>query len=59
MGFGFPWPMMPEIRMYRSGGTPWTIIIDTEGIVVYNQFHIEVEKAVVMINELLGKTRPG
>ncbi len=27
---------------YRSGGTPWTVIIDPDGKVVYNQFHIDV-----------------
>jgi len=38
---------------YRSGGTPWTVIIDPEGIVVYNQFHITQKKAVATIQELI------
>jgi len=40
---------------YRSAGTPWTVIIDREGTIVYNQFHIEVEKAVALIKALLEK----
>ncbi|MCG8635687.1 MAG: hypothetical protein MI863_17760 [Desulfobacterales bacterium] len=40
---------------YRSGGTPWIVIIDPEGIIVYNQFHIDVGQAAEMIRELLEK----
>ena len=41
---------IPEImRNYRSGGTPWTIIIDPSGKVVYNDFHIQVAQAVSLI----------
>lgn len=40
------------MRAYRTGGTPWTIIIDREGIVRYNDFHIEPKRAVRLINEL-------
>jgi len=43
------------MRRYRSGGTPWTVIIDHSGTVVYNQFHIEVEQATVMIQDLIQK----
>ncbi len=38
---------------YRTGGTPWVVIIDTEGTVMYNDFHIEVEKASKMIRALV------
>ena len=38
---------------YRSGGTPWKVVIDPTGRVVYNAFHIEIEKAVFLINRLL------
>jgi hypothetical protein len=41
------------MRNYRSGGTPWTVIIDPEGAVVYNQFHIGVEQATALIKSLL------
>jgi hypothetical protein len=45
---------IPEImRQYRSGGTPWTVIIDPEGGVVYNDFHIQSHQAVALIKRLL------
>ncbi len=40
---------------YRSGGTPWTVIIDPSGRVVFNNFHIEVQPAVDMIELLLSQ----
>jgi hypothetical protein len=47
---------IPQImRKYRSGGTPWAVIIDPAGRVVYNQFHIEVPLAETLIRELLSK----
>jgi len=45
---------IPEImRRYRSGGTPWTVIIDPYGKVVYNHFHLDPPKAVALIEQLL------
>ena len=47
---------IPEImRKYRSGGTPWTVIIDPEGRVVYNQFHIDANPAAELIKVMLSK----
>jgi hypothetical protein len=43
------------MRNYRSGGTPWTVIIDLSGRVVYNNFHIDVKPAVELIEKLLAK----
>lgn len=37
---------------YRSGGTPWTVIIDPDGKVVYNQFHIASHQAIELIKAL-------
>jgi hypothetical protein len=46
----------PEImRNYRSGGTPWTVIIDPEGWVAYNDFHIEAQSATAFIEKLLSQ----
>lgn len=43
----------PDImKKYRSGGTPWTVIIDKEGKVRYNDFHISAEKATRLIQSL-------
>jgi len=45
---------IPDImRKYRSGGTPWTVIIDPAGTVVYNQFHIDANLAAEFIKEML------
>ena len=40
---------------YRSGGTPWTVIIDPDGKVVYNNFHIDVHQAIDLIRSLRHK----
>jgi thiol-disulfide isomerase/thioredoxin len=37
---------------YRNGGTPWVVIIDKEGKVQFNDFHISMPKAVRMIDAL-------
>jgi len=29
---------------YKTGGTPWFVVIDQEGKVAYNDFHIEVDE---------------
>jgi len=45
---------IPDImRKYRSGGTPWTVIIDPAGTVVYNHFHIDANLAAELINTML------
>ena len=47
---------IPEImKDYRSGGTPWTAIIDPQGMVAYNGFHIDTDKAVALMEKLLSK----
>ncbi len=44
---------IPEVmRTYRSGGTPWAVIIDPSGVVAYNGFHIEADQAVSLIQQL-------
>ena len=46
---------IPDImRAYRSGGTPWKVIIDPTGTVVYNAFHIDVDHACALIQQLLA-----
>ena len=46
----------PQIMInYRSGGTPWTVIIDPQGWVAYNHFHIEAQPAAVFIEKLLSQ----
>ncbi len=40
------------MRNYRTGGTPWTIIIDKQGIIRFSNFHLSVDEAVALINKL-------
>ena len=43
----------PLMKKYRTRGTPWTIIIDKEGVVKFNGFHIKPDEAEKVINGLL------
>lgn len=38
------------MRRYRSGGTPWVVIIDPEGRVVFNDFHIDPERFIAFLD---------
>ena len=47
---------VPKImREYRTGGTPWTVIIDPGGRVAYNDFHIKVDRAIQLIEFMAEK----
>lgn len=52
---GTPSERSTVMSRYRTGGTPWTIIIDKNGVVQYNDFHISPEKAFGLIDELKGE----
>ncbi|MFT6302797.1 MAG: thiol-disulfide isomerase/thioredoxin [Pseudomonadales bacterium] len=34
------------MRNYRTGGTPWLILINPAGVVVYNGFHVDARKLI-------------
>ena len=40
------------MRAYRSGGTPWTVIIDKSGVVRFDGFRIEPERALAFVKRL-------
>ena len=40
------------MQHYRTGGTPWTVIIDRDGTVQFNDFHIRPGDAVRLIDRL-------
>ena len=40
---------------YRTGGTPWTVIIDKKGIVRFNEFNIEPTQGKKLIDRLLAE----
>ncbi len=46
------------MQRYRTGGTPWVVIIDKQGIVRFNGFHIRAERARTLIDELRRKPDP-
>ena len=39
---------------FKTRGTPWTVIIGKDGVVKFNDFHIQPDKAVELINKLKG-----
>ena len=41
------------MEQYRSGGTPWTVLIDKKGKVVFNAFHVPIERGNLLIEKLL------
>jgi thiol-disulfide isomerase/thioredoxin len=44
------------MRAYQTRGTPWTVIIDRDGVVRFNDFHIAPEQATQLIKELSSPT---
>ena len=34
------------MQRYRSGGTPWFIVIDPQGVVIFNHFHIDADRLI-------------
>ncbi|MBT3982122.1 MAG: TlpA family protein disulfide reductase [Bacteriovoracaceae bacterium] len=42
---------------YKSGGTPWAVIISPSREVVYNDFHITVAKASEIIDNFLNQSK--
>lgn len=43
------------MKLYRTGGTPWLIVINREGVVVYNDFRVDVAKLIEYVKEDLAK----
>ncbi len=63
LAYGIPVPMAHDggtsgqrlprtMELYRSGGTPWKVVINKQGKVVFNGFHIDPEKAIKAIRDL-------
>ncbi len=42
------------MKAYRTGGTPWLILISPEGTVVYNNFHVKTESLIEYVESQLG-----
>ena len=41
------------MRNYRSGGTPWIVVVDPGGHVVYNDFHISAPRLIEHVKGVL------
>ncbi len=39
------------MRNYRTGGTPWMILIDPRGVVVFNDFGVNVERLIEFLSQ--------
>lgn len=44
------------MQRYRTGGTPWVVIIDPSRRVTYNDYHLDVNKLIGFIKENLAAT---
>jgi len=42
--------MPSTMKNYRTGGTPWLVLINPEGYVVYNGFHVNSDKLIEYIH---------
>jgi thiol-disulfide isomerase/thioredoxin len=52
---GTPGNPSPLMRVYRAGGTPWTVIIDKQGVVQFNGFRLSEEGGAEMLRTHLKK----
>jgi len=41
------------MQTYRSGGTPWVVIINPAGNVIYNDFHIDADRFIAYLTKRL------
>ncbi len=48
-------PIPKTMADYRSGGTPWVVIIDKKGMVAFNDFHIQFNDAQKLIMDLITR----
>ena len=44
-----------NMMRYKTGGTPWLVVINPEGIVIFNDFSIHVDKAIQFLQEEKAK----
>jgi len=42
------------MRLFRTGGTPWLILIAPDGTVVFNDFHVNTEKMIEYVQEQIA-----
>lgn len=42
---------------YRTGGTPWFILVDQEGTVIFNDYHLNTDKAIEYLKGIKSKAK--
>ena len=42
---------------YKAGGTPWFVIIDPRGVVVFNDFHLNTDQVIKLIDSKTKETK--
>ena len=52
VGAGTPRNISATMQQFRTGGTPWFIFIDETGKVVFNDYHLNTDKAIEYLKEL-------
>ena len=45
----------PIMQKYRTGGTPWTVLIDKTGRIQFNDYHLDPERAALAIEQLKNR----
>jgi len=47
---------IPALTMvnYRTGGTPWLVLINPDGVVVFNNFHVDRDKLIEYVKSQLA-----
>ena len=39
------------MRNYRTGGTPWLVLVDPNGAVAFNDYHVDTNKLIDFVAE--------
>ncbi len=47
-------PYSLTMQRYRTGGTPWAVVINPQGVVVFNDYFVNVEGFVSLVRRELG-----
>lgn len=45
------------MRAYRTGGTPWQVLINPQGQVVFEGFHVDSEKAIEFLEARINEMK--
>jgi methionine-R-sulfoxide reductase len=46
------------MQRYRSGGTPWFIVIDPQNVVAFNGFHLDAERLIELLERMVAEGLP-